>query len=303
MEKIFDLYKFKTFENYIISFAIYELANDDKQLFIKKKFTKYHNDEQYILINEFFKLVYSMAENNNKKTEVFLSLCDDKTKTLEIISLNVFNSEKTTQVNMLNKYQPDILFLQECSQQAPQLFPSYDSYGMIESHSGFVHLLIHTALRSKLVFSHEEKGILLHLVNTVYGLILLGSLHLEPHKTGNFIRAKQLRTIIQFIKNYQLEACPVIIAGDTNMRDDENWIIDESNTISDAYDTYTQDYSLKERIKIYPTFPNRAVMKQFNSKYNFRFDRCFIRNSIPLDFQVINTFDSDHLMLYIELEI
>ena len=84
---------------------------------------------------------------------------------------------------------------------------------------------------------------------------------------------------------------PIILGGDTNMKDDENF-----NFFDDIYlkNNNNKNY--------YTTYPNRNFTDnrvQFTPRNNFRYDRFLIKNckSIPDSFETVSNLNSDHLAI------
>jgi len=212
------------------------------------------------------------------------------------ISVTSFNmdyhsQDKFDQIDELNEINSDILFLQESSINISEKFEEYISPGNIRSHMGFANILINKKLTPTFSKVTKYRGIILCEVNTIFGIIICGSIHLEPSKSNIEKRRVQIKFINNFITSNNYEKYPIIIGGDTNMRDYEG----NPFILNDAYDD-DDKYS-------YATWPNRSFEKYKNYNYDFRFDRFLYKNLICSNFNIINTENSDHYMISIKIEL
>lgn len=133
-------------------------------------------------------------------------------------------------------------------------------------------------------------------ISTNKGKIIVGTFHLPHRKEGSEKRKDIIKNMANFINDYDL---PIILGGDANMRDFENNVI-SSNNFMDPF--------CNEK-KYYLTWPNRNTndeqsndrTKKINN--DFRFDRFLLRNVEYSSFKTINTRNSDHLMIGVNINI
>lgn len=212
---------------------------------------------------------------------------------LKILSFNVYKTENKNGISIqqqkyLNNSGADIMCLQECDDQTEKLFIEYKTI-KIESHQGFIYLLVNNKLEPNFENLYMEKGIIVSKVNTNKGILILGSMHLYPSYGNSEFRENQLKNAIKWIRDNKYKTYPIVIGGDTNMRDNENYFVTKS-IFDDIYFNSENEYC---------TWPNRELkgIKLIDNTGNFRFDRIFVRNCNFPKMKILNTFDSDHLMI------
>ena len=211
-------------------------------------------------------------------------------KTLKILSYNLFYGEDEEQIKYINDNGYDILFLQEVSQKANNNLNKY--FGdIVESHCEYTYLGLNKKLNFKIINTIKYKGIIINhlIINNIE--LVLGSLHLYPSKNNYDKREEQMQNIQKMLTDNKLIHLPIILGGDTNMKDDENF-----NFFDDIYlkNNNNKNY--------YTTYPNRNFTDnrvQFTPRNNFRYDRFLIKNckSIPDSFETVSNLNSDHLAI------
>ena len=151
---------------------------------------------------------------------------------------------------------PDIIALQECpsplwvdtflvdyqqyyyptSSSIPQTTASHAGYvalwvrkdwaAHVDAVSSAVHL---PAVAARLSFTSAQAG-------SRRLEIWIASMHLEPFQQGSFTRQDQLEELLQLASHQtQEEEVVVILAGDTNMRDEEDRVVEDSLQLVDAW--------------------------------------------------------------------
>jgi endonuclease/exonuclease/phosphatase family metal-dependent hydrolase len=182
----------------------------------------------------------------------------------------------------------DIIMLQECQPNIENMFSDYISYETSKSNVGFVNLLIHKKLNSELINVFKDNGILIYHLNTIFGNIIVASIHLPPFNKINdkILRTISIYKIINFLKKENLTKLPIIIGGDTNMHDDEKIGNLSEDILEDLYDNFGDDNN-------YHTYPIRN--KNLYRKY--RFDRFFYSNLTIKNFITWSSDNSEHLMI------
>ena len=191
-------------------------------------------------------------------------------------------------INEIVEKNADIIMLQECIHNITNKLDYYISYSTVKSHSGIVNLLIHKRLNPELINIFKDNGILIYHLNTIYGQIIVASIHLPPF---NKINDKILRTITiykmtNFFKKENLTKLPIIIGGDTNMQDDECIGNLSENILEDLYDNYGDENN-------YHTWPIRN--NKLSKKY--RFDRFFYSNLTVKNFNTWASEYSNNIMI------
>ena len=98
--------------------------------------------------------------------------------------------------------------------------------------------------------------------------------------------------IYEDLQEHNLLHLPIILGGDTNMTEDENYIIELYDLIdcTDDYYSYPNRNCLDPRINFIP-------------KNNFRYDRFLIKNCEANDLKTIPNNSSDHLAININIKI
>lgn len=125
---------------------------------------------------------------------------------------------------------PDIIALQECPGGvvwAGEVFPSYRPIGATYSHADEVVLLVRRGISAKLVsapdvdYSIQESlpAIVAELEWNDRRRMLMASVHLEPFDQGEAKRRRQMEALVRMASSKDI---PLIVAGDTNMRDRED---------------------------------------------------------------------------------
>lgn len=213
----------------------------------------------------------------------------------KILGYNLFCGESPEQIDFIEKMNNDILFLSETSKNSLNNFKDYKGY-CIKSHCGYTYLGINKKFKIEELKLINSIGIILLYTKIDNTEVILGSIHLAPGKENANVRDEQLKNIITEIKKINLNNIPVILGGDTNMKDNIN--INEFD-LNDVY-------LIKKESKYELTYPNRTFKDErlkFIPKYDYRYDRFFIKNCKCLCFETIGNNDSDHLSIitYVEL--
>lgn len=143
---------------------------------------------------------------------------------------------------------PHLIALQECPSAGwiYKTFPNHRVIGEKKSHSGFTTLLVRND-----TFPSMELGALpgsdystasvgIPAVMGISSELAAASVHLEPFEEGALKRRAELDAIITASR---LEGIPLVIAGDTNMRDAEDLVAEHSLGLSDAWKTNGSDIS------------------------------------------------------------
>jgi hypothetical protein len=220
---------------------------------------------------------------------------------IKIISwnLDLDNNNITQKIGEILSKNADIIMLQECVDNIDIFFNDYISYGKAQSHCGIINLFIHKKLKPELINKYIDNGMVLYHINSKHGQLILGSVHLPPY---GGINDKILRTItifklINYLKIEKLLDLPIIIGGDTNMRDDEQIKELTDNILDDIYENYGDENK-------YHTWPNKtSIYKDKFEKYKtFRFDRFFYSNITTKTFNTILSENSDHLMIETKIQ-
>lgn len=213
---------------------------------------------------------------------------------IKVISWNMDKKNKNIKqkINEIIERGADIIMLQECVHGIKNMFNEHVSYDSATSHEGVIKLLIHNRLNPELINIFKDNGILIYHLNTIFGNIIVASIHLPPF---NKINDKILRTIIiykiiNFLKKENLTKLPIIIGGDTNMQDDEKIGNLTEDILEDLYDNFGNDNN-------YHTWPTR------NNKLNkhHRFDRFFYSNLTVKNFNTWISTNSEHALIETEI--
>lgn len=209
---------------------------------------------------------------------------------IKVISWNLDNNNNNhdAKINEIIEKNADIVMLQECTANITNNLYHYISYSTVKSHNGTINLLIHKRLNSELINIFKDNGILIYHLNTIFGQIIVASIHLQPF---NKINDKLLRTIAiykmtNFFKKENLTKLPIIIGGDTNMQDDECIGNLSEDILEDLYDNYGDENN-------YHTWPIRN--NTLNKK--FRFDRFFYSNLTVKNFNTWLSEYSNHILI------
>jgi endonuclease/exonuclease/phosphatase family metal-dependent hydrolase len=204
---------------------------------------------------------------------------------LNILSYNLFHGEDEIQSNYINDNNFDIIFLQETSEN----INLQNYYGdKIKSHCGYTYLGINKNVKFTVLSTFKCYGIIIShvIINNIQ--IIIGSLHLHWGKDGSTHRLYQLDSINKLLIDKKLNHLPIILGGDTNMREHEK------------FDKFYDIYLLNKNKSLYLTYPNREFKDSritFVTEYNFRFDKFFIKNCNFRNFETISNVSSDHLAI------
>lgn len=208
---------------------------------------------------------------------------------IKVISWNLDfkNKNVDSKVNQIIEKNADILMLQECTNKIKNNFINYVSYGTSKGTDGTINLLIHKRLNPTIQNIFKDNGILVYHLNTIYGQIIVSSVHFPPF---NKINDKILRTIsiykvINFLKKENLTKLPIIIGGVTNMQDDEQIQNLSEDILEDLYDNYGDDNNY-----------HFLISRDTLSKQN-RLDRIFYSNLIVKNFTTWSSLYSNHEMI------
>lgn len=217
---------------------------------------------------------------------------------LKLLSFNVCISGKDKkydatdeQVEYLLEENSDIMFLQECGD---NLEDKMDGYACLseKSHCGNTYLLVNKILLPKFGNVYRDMGIIASTVTTKYGTFIFSSIHLRHGGTDGDImdRKKQLEDLVRWVNSNDYSDIPMIVAGDTNMRDKENDVISDLKLSDIPNNVYT--------------FPNKNIKygymknKLAGWRWNFRFDRFITSDNFEHNkVDVIDTGDSDHMLI------
>lgn len=222
-------------------------------------------------------------------------------ESIRAIAFNMQNKGKIDieQIDQLKLINADIMLLTECQENINKKLRNYLQIASNKSHCGYMKIFVHKKIcdnTSKCVLRTEYiNGCILCIVKTLYGKIILGTMHLPPSKNGSFKRKKIIEEISTFCNRYDY---PCIIGGDTNMRDFED---NNINDFEDAWYKHTNN-------KYYLTYPNRnyddkySKIKPVDVKFDFRFDRFFMKRCNYNHFRTIDTGNSDHMMITVDVE-
>lgn len=258
---------------------------------------------------------------------------------LRICALNMRNQNNDEifdeQFAQLGKIQPDVIMLSEykhkySEDEIYELFKQRTDYETIDSgvsfrnvlserckllgakyvtakrstsHCGNIILLIKKDIlynpnvtKENVIESLVDAGYSIISVKTKFGPMIFGAVHLSPSKPGYDDRESQMISIMKFVNKYNY---PCVIAGDFNMRDVENNVILNLG-FNDAY----LDETDRDEI-IYNTWPNtlcRTDRKCASITNEFRFDRVIYKHCTSKNYSVINTYNSDHLMVACDIK-
>ena len=214
------------------------------------------------------------------------------TKDIRIVSwnLDIENKNMETKIEEILQRDSDILMLQECEDNINDFFEDYISFGKSSSHCGIVILLIHKRIKPQHIKTYAKDGVVLAHINSCYGQLILGSVHLPPFGSINdkILRTTMIFNLIEYLKKEQLLNLPIIIGGDTNMRDDEQISELTDYILDDIYDNFGDEEK-------YHTWPNKtSIYKNKFQKYKtFRFDRFFYSHVTSSTFNTITSDNSE----------
>jgi len=148
-------------------------------------------------------------------------------------------------VEEVTKSDPDILALQECPTRDHtkllQTFPSYQVIGTTPSHADYVVLLVKKGIHARVVpttaLGVRGEGVPMVLAELSYPekrnrKILVASVHLAPFKGGSKKREEQVGALLQHARD---AGVPIVLAGDTNMRESEDDAMEDELGLSDAW--------------------------------------------------------------------
>jgi hypothetical protein len=209
-----------------------------------------------------------------------------------ILAYNLFLGEKEEQIKYINDNNFDIIFLSEASSNVIDNFNNYIG-DKIDSHCGYTYLGIHKKHNIDILMIIKLIGCVVFHVKINNKEFILGSLHLFPYKENKNKRKEQLNRIYEDLEDNNLLHLPIILGGDTNMGDNENYI--ESY---DFIDIDNDNYNY--------TYPNRKCKDPritFIPKNNFKYDKFLIKNCTASDFKTIPNNSSDHLAISINIKI
>lgn len=143
------------------------------------------------------------------------------------------------------KSDPDVLALQECPTNkeawANELFKGYTVMGVGSSHAGYIMLLVRDSLAAHA--TSVTPGFGLRMVwrlpavmaqitdpNDSSRAINVASCHLAPFQHGANDRSSQIQEMLDMS-----EGMPLVITGDTNMRDEEDTVMEGAYDLRDAW--------------------------------------------------------------------
>lgn len=269
---------------------------------------------------------YILTSDPNFMFKSIINIYDRKISdnNLKVISFNMnyknkkFINEQSRQIKSLS---PDIVFLQECSETfniTDELTPMSidyinDKYKYIElckkkSHIGFSKIFVNTSTLINNINSGSidieylsvdlmHYGICYAIVKSIKCILIC--CHLIPSKSNENFRKIVWRDINNKILNKYADY-NIIVGGDMNMRDHENKIT-KTFDINDIYVLQKEKSDLMDfNDEHYYTYPNN-INKDENTLRKFRFDRFYVRGFDCSKYDVIDTLNSDHKMIYCEL--
>lgn len=204
----------------------------------------------------------------------------------ELITIIGFNlDENRANINFILEKSPSIILLSEVlNDNTIKEFGDYHCIGSVKSHCMTVYLLIRRKIFKEVIDVIKIVGAILAVVDTTFGRFVIGSVHLYFGKEGESVRNKQVKHLYDYITVNQLESIPIIIGGDTNMRN-------EKNDLSRNFQDTALDLEMDNLI----TWPNKSLNKFRDFKgRGFRYDRIYTKNVFPLMYKRIKRNDSDH---------
>ena len=215
---------------------------------------------------------------------------------IKIVSwnLDIDNLNIDIKMNELLARDADVLMLQECSEGIKYYLDDYVSFGSAKTHCGNAELFLHNRINPQLIKIFVNNGMIVYHIKSEYGQLILGSLHLPPYGGLNdkILRTYLINKLIVFLKKEKLLDMPIIIGGDTNMRDEEQITELTDNLLDDIYEKFGDEEK-------YHTWPNKTstYKNKFHKYKNFRFDRFFFSHVSSSTFNTILSDNSDHLMI------
>ena len=270
----------------------YETINKIKEM-IKKSHNYDYDDEIFCC-----KSCLSMVNNTNDEDicrkcyiEGLKYTVITKQNNYKCIAYNLFYGEDENQIKYINDNNYDILFLTEASETVIKKFTNYIG-DEIDSHCGYTYLGVNKQHKIEILNIIKLVGIIIFHVNINDNELVIGCLHLAPFKDNINIRKEQIKKIYEILNELELLKLPIILGGDTNMRDEEDNIIKE-------YD-FEDVFLNKSNNNYYTTYPNREFKDDritFVPKNNFRYDRFFIKNCQATEYKTIPNNNSDHLAI------
>jgi len=134
----------------------------------------------------------------------------------------------------------DVIALQECpggARWARDHFPGYRVLGATYSHADQVILLVRDGLKSPSAPSGERAvtglpAVIAELELGSRNSLLVASVHLEPFERGDRKRQSQMRSLLDIADS---KSSPILILGDTNMRDTEDEAMEDELGLQDIW--------------------------------------------------------------------
>lgn len=216
---------------------------------------------------------------------------------VRVVAFNMRSHESVNpeQIEQLRVLGPDIMFLSECNGDIGVSLDNFEELSSKKSHRGMYKTFMNkkykpTVLGMKKLSPFEIPCII---IDSTVGIMMLSALHLAPSSGCSIWREVVISALSEWSEDND---CPCIIGGDTNMRDNENYLITD-NDFTDAFLSCDPDG------KYYSTWPNREFDKSIHTKNDFRFDRIFTKRCEPINFQVVNIHNSDHFMIFADIRI
>ena len=210
---------------------------------------------------------------------------------IKIWSYNLYKKEISNQVNEIKENEADILFLQESSLKILSKIENYEGI-LINSHCYYTCLAIKKELNPILIKSIKYRGNIIVHINIKGHEVVLVNVHLSAGENNKKIRKIEINKIIKILEENKLNEYPIILAGDTNMRDDENKIIEKIELI----DVYMEE----ENELNYKTYPNNNCINkkiEIKNEIERRYDRIYIRNCEYKNLKIKPNKNSDHLIV------
>lgn len=188
--------------------------------------------------------------------------------------------------NELLRNDPHVLALQECPfNWAADAFAEqgYEFVGSVAAHAGQVALLVRKGAfarchRVRSGISRATPAVVAVLELPSGESLYVASVHLEPFEGGSSIRLQQMQDLRKLVT--QDGGTPLIIAGDTNMRDSEDATYESVLSLRDAWKDAAAGASSEETRFTWDTVDHAGV--QFNEyygaetrQYQCRYDRVY----------------------------
>jgi endonuclease/exonuclease/phosphatase family metal-dependent hydrolase len=202
---------------------------------------------------------------------------------------------------------PDILALQECpgdASWAKTHFPTYNVLGVTWSHADYVILMVKKGIHAEAVpmsKGDNDDNNPVVLAKLMYPqesrTLLVASVHLAPFREGEDDRRQQMTRLIQKHHHHSAagkeeQQVPLIIAGDTNMRQSEDVVMEQTLELTDFWKHAGSNKATKftwDTID-HGTSCNRYYGESTRN-YNARYDRVYGTTSSltkPLNLKVSN---------------